>query len=229
MIGIALVAAMGISGCGVTELNEEQNAQAAEYLAGIMLKHTKEYEKSLIYPEATEEPTVLPEETKEPSPTDKAEDDTNLSENGNMASANENETTLSDINDVMGIAQCKVTYKNMEECSSYQETKNASYGVFAERGKKLIAVKFKIKNTASENVEVNMYEKNVIYQLVLSDGKTITSQPTLLNNDMNYLSATIKKNKGIEGIVVFMANKGIDITGSKLKVIGKDKTAEINL
>lgn len=53
VIGIALVAALGISGCGVTELNEEQNAQAAEYLAGVMLKHTKEYEKSLIYSVAT--------------------------------------------------------------------------------------------------------------------------------------------------------------------------------
>lgn len=229
VIGIALVAALGISGCGVTELNEEQNAQAAEYLAGVMLKHTKEYEKSLIYSVATAEPTVSPEVTQTSSPTNEPGDGTKPDKSGNPASNKDNKTTLSDLNDVLDISDCKVEYKSMKECSSYKETEDGSYGVFAKTGKKLIVASFQIKNSSSKDVKLNLHEKDVIYQLQLSDGKTVVSQFTLLNNDMNYLSANVKKGKKIKGIVVFEVNKKVNVTDAKLKIIGKSTYAEIAL
>lgn len=229
VIGIALVAAFGISGCGVTELNEEQNAQAAEYLAGVMLKHTKDYEKSLIYSVATTEPAVSPEATQTSSPTNKPGDGTMPDKSSNPTSKKDDKTVLSDLNDVLEIANCKVEYKSMKECSSYKETENASYGVFAETGKKLIVASFQIKNSSSKDVKLNLHEKDVTYQLLLSDGKTVASQLTLLNNDMNYLSANVKKNKKIEGIVVFVVNKKENVTDAKLKIIGKSTYAEIAL
>lgn len=229
VIGMALVAALGISGCGVTELNEEQNAQAAEYLAGVMLKHTKDYEKSLVYSVATTEPTVSPQATQITSPTNEPGDGTKPDKSGNPASNKDNKTVSSDLNDVLEIANCKVKYKSMKECSSYKETEDASYGVFAGKGKKLLIADFQIKNLSSHNVKLNLHEKDVTYQLVLSDGKTVTSQLTLLDNDMNYLSANVKKGKKIKGIVVFEVNKKMNVTDAKLKIIGKSTYAEIAL
>lgn len=229
VIGMALIAALGISGCGVTELNEEQNAQAAEYLAGVMLKYTTGYEKSLIYTAATPEPTVSPEQTQAPSPTDKPGDNTMPGKSGNPASNEEDKTVLSDLNDVLDIAKCKVEYKSMKECNSYKESEDASYGVFAESGKKLIVVKFQIKNSSSKDVKIDLHKNDVTYQFVLSDGKAVTSQLTLLGNDMNYLSARIKKGKKAEGIVVFMVDKKTSVSDAKLKVIGGNTTAEITL
>ncbi len=232
VIGMALIAALGISGCGVTELNEEQNAQAAEYLAGAMLKYTTGYEKSLIYAVATPEPTVStlsPEQTQAPSPTDKPGDNTMPGKSGDPASNEENNTVLSDLNDVLDIAKCKVAYKSMKECNSYKESENTSIGVFAEDGRKLIVVKFQIKNPSSKDVKIDLHKNDVTYQLVLPDGKVVTSQLTLLGNDMNYLSTTVKKGKKAEGIVVFEVSKKTSVSDAKLKVIGKNTTAEIAL
>lgn len=229
VIGMALVAALGISGCGVTELNKEQNAQAAEYLAGVMLKHTAGYEKSLVYSVATTEPTISPEETQTPSPTSETGDSTKPSGSSKPASNKDDKTVLSELNDVLNIAGCKVEYKSMKKCNSYKETENASYGVFAETEKKLIVVKFQIKNSTSKNVKLDLHEKDITYQLVLSDGNTTASQLTLLGNDMNYLSTTIKKGKKIEGVVVFEVSKKTNVKNAKLKVISNNTTAEVVL
>ena len=229
VIGMALVAALGISGCGVTELNKEQNAQAAEYLAGVMLKHTAGYEKSLGYSVATTEPTISPEETQTPSPASETGDSTKPSGSSKPASNKDDKTVLSKLNDVLNIAGCKVEYKSMKKCNSYKETENASYGVFAETEKKLIVVKFQIKNSTSQNVKLDLHEKDITYQLVLSDGNTTASQLTLLGNDMNYLSTTIKKGKKIEGVVVFEVSKKTNVKNAKLKVISNNTTAEVVL
>ena len=229
VIGMALIAALGISGCDVTELNEEQNAQAAEYLAGVMLKYTVDYEKSLIYTIATPEPTVSPEQTQAPSPTDKSGDNTMPDKSGDPASNEKNNTVLSDLNDVLDIAKCKVAYKSMKECNSYNESENTSIGLFAKDGRKLIVVKFQIKNPSSKDVKIDLHKNDVTYQLVLPDGKVVTSQLTLLGNDMNYLSTTVKKGKEAEGIVVFEVSKKTSVSDAKLKVIGKNTTAEIAL
>lgn len=230
VIGIALVAALGISGCGVTELNKEQNDQAAEYLAGVMLKHTAGYEKSLVYDVATTEPTISPEETQTPSPTSETGDSTKPNGSSKPASNNKDDkTVLSELNDVLNIAGCKVEYKSMKKCNSYKETENASFGVFAGTEKKLIVVKFQIKNSTSKNVKLDLHEKDITYQLILPDGNTIASQLTLLGNDMNYLSTTVKKGKKIEGVVVFEVSKKTNVKNAKLKVIGNNTTAEVVL
>lgn len=227
IIGMALIAILGAGGCGVTELNEEQNAQAAEYIAGLMLKHVEGYEKNLIYPVVTTKPVSL-EETQAPSQTGGNDGKTPLKSN-KPVSDDGGKNISSDLNDVLGIAGCKVEYKSMKVCNSYKEKENASYGIFAKSGKKLVAVRFEIKNKSTKNIKLNLHKKDITYQLVLPDGKTVTSQPTLLDNDMNYLSATVKKRKKMDGIAMFMVSKKMNVQNIKLKVIGGNTTAEINL
>ena len=227
IIGMTFIAILGASGCGVTKLNEEQNAQAAEYIAGLMLKHTEGYEKSLIYPVVTTEPVEL-EETQIPSQTDWNEGKTPF-KNNKSESKDDSKNVSSDLNDVLGIAGCKVEYKSMKVCNSFMEKKNASYGIFAESGKKLVAVRFEIKNKSSKNVKLNLHKKDITYQLLLPDGTAVISQPTLLDNDMNYLSASVKKGKKIEGVAIFMVSKKTNVKNAKLKIIGGNTTTEINL
>lgn len=227
-MGMAFVAALGISGCGVTNLNEEQNAQAAEYIAGIMLKYTAGYEKSLIYPVVTTEP-VSPEETQTPSQTPEAEEPEKPAKSSKPTGGSQETDVSSDISNVMKLDGCKIEYKGMTECSSYKETENASYGIFAEDEKKLVVVKFQIKNISSKDVKLNLHKKDITYQLILSNGNTVTSQLTLLDNDLNYLSQTVKKGGKVEGVVIFTVNKKADVKDVKLKAIGSNTTAEITL
>lgn len=228
IMGMTLAAVVGISGCGVTNLDEEQNAEAAEYIAGVMLKHTSGYERSLVYPVVTTEPES-PEETQAPSLTEGAESTEAPSGTSQTATGNDTNVVSSNINDVLGVSGCKVEYKDTKESSSYKETANASYGIFAESGKKIIAVSFQIKNTSSKDVKLDFPKKDVTYQLELSDGTTLTSELTLLDSDMNYLTKTLKKGKKTEGVVIFMLSKKQNVKNAKLRVIGGNTTAEIDL
>ena len=85
---LALIAALGLTGCGKTVvLNEQQTAETAEYIAGLMLKYSKNYTDSLQYPEETPEPTGSPDVTTAPGITAEPENQNpsaTSEENGNQ-------------------------------------------------------------------------------------------------------------------------------------------------
>lgn len=227
MMGMTFIAVLSSSGCGVIKLTEEQNAQAAEYIAGVMLKHTVGYDKSLIYPVVTTEPVSLGEEEVD-TPTTGGESNTSTQKkpSSNKPSKGEQES-LTELNDIYGIKGCKIQYKNVKVCSEYMDS--PSYGVFAEKGKKLVVVKFQMKNTSARRLKVNLHKKDITYQLVLPDGKTVSSQVTMLGNDMNYLSANLKKDGKTEGIVMFMIDKKINTKKLTMKVVSEKAIAEVKL
>lgn len=210
-MALSLVATIGINGCGVIQLTDEQNAQAAEYIAGVLLKHSSNYDKSLVY--VVEDETPLPETTVMPEATTAPSD----KEEGSKSESSIKEDKQK-INDVYNIDGLKVSCVSATECSEYTENGNMSYGVYAKEGKKLVVVKFSIKNTSSSAKKINLINKNVVYQLNYGNNTSVNSQITLLSNDMNFLSTSIKKGKTQQGVVVFEVPSKAKLENLQIKV-----------
>lgn len=135
---LALIAALGLTGCGKTVvLNEQQTAETAEYIAGLMLKHSKNYTESLQYPEETTEPeatgtpavTTAPGVTAEPG----NQNSSATSDGSNGSEEQEQEYALSDI---MGISGIEVTADKITTCTQYTGGE-AGYAIYAKKGKGL--------------------------------------------------------------------------------------------
>lgn len=228
--GIAMMAAaLCLTGCGSSvDLNEKQNAEAAEYIAGVLLKHSSNYDKSLIYPEAT----VEPENTSSPQATETAKKSEKDSETAGGSTKNSNKETVQEnasIEDVFSVSGFQFKCCSKKECREYTQKNNKGYAIYAESGKKLVVVNFKIKNTSSSDKKLNLLKKGIKYQLITSDGKSYDAQITFLENDMNFLSEKIKAGKTKETVVLFMVPEKVKTGNCQLKISNGSASATVNI
>lgn len=227
---LALIAALGLTGCGKTVvLNEQQTAETAEYIAGLMLKHSKNYTESLQYPEETTEPeatgtpavTTAPGVTAEPG----NQNPSATSDGSNGSEEQEQEYALSDI---MGISGIEVTADKITTCTQYTGGE-AGYAIYAKKGEKIAVVNLKLKNTTSKDKKVNLAKKQLDYQLTTGDGKTYSAELSLAEDDLVFYNKKIKAGKTAKGRVVFIVSQDTKLAGCKMTVTGSGKSATVQI
>lgn len=222
---LALIAALGLTGCGKTVvLNEQQTAETAEYIAGLMLKYSKNYTDSLQYPEETPEPTESPDVTTAPGITAEPENQNpsaTSEENGNQ----EQEYTLSDI---MGISGIEVTADKITTCTEYTGGETG-YAIYAKKGEKIVVANLKLKNTTTKDKKVSLVKKQLDYQLTTGDGKKYSAELSLAEDDLVFYNKKIKAGKTAKGKVVFVVSKNAKLAGCKMTVTGSGKSATVQI
>lgn len=222
---IAIAAALCLTGCGSSiELNEKQNAEAAEYIAGVLLKYSSNYDKSLIYPEdvVKVESSVEPEATPETPATPEVAD----GQNNTDGSGSGKEV---DKQDVFSVSGFRFTCTGKKECREYTQDDTKAYAIYANKGKKLVVVDMKLKNTASSDKKINLTNKGIQYQLVTSDGKSYSTQITAFANDMNFLSEKVKAGKSKKGIAVFEVPDKTSLKNCQLSISKGSSTATLDI
>lgn len=210
-------------------MTDKQTSEAAEYMAGLILKYDKDYTDTLVYPDATEEP----EATSEPKASNEPEKNGDSNTGGNTEGQGNSDTEKVDsegsFTDVLGLSGMEVSFKDAYVTKEYKEKANSSYVVYPASGKKLAIVRLTIKNTSAKDKKIYLTERGVEYKLQLSDGTTCSSEITVISNDLNFLNTKIKAGKKKTVLLVFNVPKSVKKVDGVLSASAEQNTATIVL
>lgn len=228
-LGILLAAAMmGLTGCGGPDLNEKQTSEAAEYMAGLILKYDLGYTDNLVYPESTEEPegTENPSVTEAPGtqegegPSGQGKDD---------KEPGDTETVSGDFAKVLGLKDIKVSFRTSSVVKEYSSKNESAYEVYAPKGKKLVVVTLNLKNTSKKDKKIYLTEMGAEYRLQLEDGTSATAEITAVSNDLNFLNTKIKAGKRSSAVLLFTVPDTTKSVAGELTVSVGEQSATMQI
>ena len=218
-IAIAILSISLLTGCSGIELSDEENDMVAEYMAAALLKYDSQYEKELIYIEQIENndnqfvsvDNITESNNKEELQNNNATQTSNKT--GTETSSQKKETASVSLGKIFDSSSYKIEYVGMKECTTYKEDGNNYFVVEAPSGSKLAVAQFKITNTSSKDIKVELAGKNISYSFL---GKKPLL--TALTGDLQYYNETISANKSKMAVVLFSISKSTDISGGTLTV-----------
>lgn len=182
------------------DLSEEQQDVIAEYSAGILLQHYNKYNRRLVKeekPESADTQLTAPTATPTPEP-----DQAGQSVQGNAEAdqqENVNEVSLDELYNIEGL---KVDYDSFVIGKSYPK-KSSMFQLTAKKGENLLVVRFRLKNTKSKPLKVNLIKRKIDYVMNM-DGTEY--KPTIViqeNGGMNYLKTNLKPGASETAILLF--------------------------
>ncbi len=233
---ISVVCMTCFSGCQKLqriEIEEEKEDLLVEYAANAVLKNDKRFNNKALQSESTtprQTTTYVVETAKQEETTTVAKQ--NGSNSGSSASDNQ-ETAKLTLNQLFSLNGIKVTYLGKSVTDSYpKDDSNTMSGVTAADGKKLVVLRFKLKNTTDKAKTVNMLEKKLNYQLQLNgDEAQYARIPALLLDSLNTFHGEIKAGKSKELVLIYEFNKKStkDISKMELTISGGANDGTIEL
>ncbi|MCM1246758.1 MAG: hypothetical protein NC293_14055, partial [Roseburia sp.] len=183
-----------LAGCVSSKnLTEEEQDIIAEYSAGILLQNEEKYERKLV----KQDIPAAPETTTPPPAT--AEPETTPVPSSDSATGGDEGETGSEVplNDIYGMAEIEVRYDSYTVCREYTSE------VRAGKGNVLYVAKYKVKNTTSKALKIDLIKRKIAYSLNL-DGTSYDAAPSFLKNGgLNYLDTKIKAHSSEEAVLVF--------------------------
>ncbi len=189
-------------GCaGSRDLSEEQRDVIAEYSAGVLLQHYSGYSRKLekqegMAPVETEQPAAaIPEPTKQPE----APADQSAEESGTEEEEIVNEVSLDDLYQVEGM---KVSYDSYVVCKSYPK-KSSMFQLTAKKGKRLLIVRFQVKNATSKKLKVDLVKRKISYSLDMDGTVYDPSIAIQENGGLNFLKTNLKPGASESAILVY--------------------------
>lgn len=235
LILMTTVSAVFLTACGtqMPALSKMDNNKAAEYMAGELLKHDEdyafalEYDRSVLY--AT--PTPAPVPTPAPKTQDGGKNGgTSVAGRGGQSGSDSTtgeapamqEVSLSDVYGLNGITINQVS-------SSLQKSYGKGYESYvAGKGKNLLVVYFKVKNTTSAAQKVDLMKSAVRYQLNIGN-TTVSAANSIARGDMLSFNSKIAAGKSEQGILMFEVDKDATVDGSSLMIMNGTKQATVSL
>lgn len=187
-----------LTGCiSSKDLTEQEEDIIAEYSAGILLQNEDKYERKLV----RQDMPLVPEQTTAPQAA--AEPETSPVQTLDSETAGEEGETGSEVplNEIYQIEGMEAVYDSYTICKKYTESEKSE--ISAKKGNILYVVKYKVKNTTSQKLKVNLIKRKIAYSLAL-DGTSYDATPSFLKNGgLNYLETTIKAHSSEEAMLVF--------------------------
>ncbi|MDE6568606.1 MAG: DUF4352 domain-containing protein [Lachnospiraceae bacterium] len=226
---VTVASAVVLTSCAsqVPELSELDNNKAAEYMAGEMLKYDEDYALALDYDrsilEATPTPAPTPKQVATPKPVENSKDPSS-SAPGDIQGE---EPAVQEVSgaEIFGISGIEIKYISASVRNSYGKGYES---IVASKGKDLLIVKFRIKNTGQDTKKIDLFDQKLDY--ILSQGeRTIKPEHTTAVGDLQYLKTEISPGKSKQGVLLFEVDKGAQIEGSSLRIINEMKQTTITL
>ena len=109
------------------------------------------------------------------------------------------EVSLDDLYHLKGVSILYTSYCLADKYGSSQ--------IRAEQGKKLLVAEFSLKNNSGAKKKVKLIDRRKISYQLNVDGTTYSPQISLLENQLDYLEATIAKGKSQKAVLVFQVDK----------------------
>ncbi len=218
------------------ELSEDEGRLVSRYAAGRILNYSEQSDGRLTPPWITAAPVQPPDaaDYKTPAPGEVSDSGNQLqsaaplnpSQNADLEEPVALEkVTLSELFDIMGI---KVSYHTHEFCKQYP--KGTAYGPIAGQSETLLAVKFKLKNTSSRAVSVNISKMRRLQYLLAIQNQTYSPEQHILGveNVLNSLRTGIKAGKSIDAVLIYtLPNRLKNADDIILNMQNNNKEAEV--
>ncbi len=232
-IALLCLCAAGVTGCGeVMDLTEEESALIAEYAADLLLKYDQNYTDRIIdgdkqAAEQAEKEASEKEDSPQPA-TEKLT--TEAKKKGGKEDRAEKVTDHEaagdgDLAGALGLDGVSITVKDYLLADRYPEQSMAV--VEADEGRKLLVLRFRIKNTGKDTVSVSLMNQDVRYSLSY-DGGMASSMLTILPDDLGTLDTTLEGGASEEAVLVFQV--GEEASGNMaLRVQYNDESYLINI
>ncbi|MDD6208063.1 MAG: hypothetical protein PUB10_06050 [Clostridiales bacterium] len=233
-LGVLMVAVF-LGGCSSgTDLSEKENDSLAEYMAGSLLKHDKNYDQAFTYEEAQESASELHSEEIPPadeSPEPSSEPDVPAEPSAGETSSGDTKKAAScelwELYEVDGI---KISYDSASICDSYPKGASSSYySVGAKKKHKLVVLKFNVRNSKNKKVMLNLLESGISYQLKTEDGGVYQPLITLVVEDLQYLDYYVAKNGKDQAVLIFEVPEKVKTNGAVFCASKENKACEITV
>lgn len=212
-----------LTGCASSiSLTDNESDVVAEYIAGLMFKYDKNYEEALILPEESEEEVVKAT----PTPTQGAISDSDKVTTSQNSNHDANLQAVSDFTEVIGVKNLKIEYSGYEVKDSISDD---YFNIESGKEKNLVIVKFKLINTSSKDIPLNLTKSNISYQLDINTGNFQKPLLTFLDNDLRLIDTTVKANSTLDTVLVFDVSDNVDLNVVNVIISNLQKTAIIKL
>lgn len=229
LLCISFFLGIGLVGCNdVTELSDEENRLIAEYAADLLLKYDlsfgdrikdgeyklkKQEEKygDITTEQITSEEVTTEELTEEAST--QANHDLNSSEDvGTLDNSNVGSET--DIAKIIGISNASITYKSSSFEKQYTSsvTNGENALLEAQEGSELYVVRFQVKNTGSQRLDLSLINEAVDYKLLCNNNKAAKPMLTIMMEDLVTLETSLDSGQEQEAVLVFQVAESLKET-----------------
>ena len=238
LAGLIACSVFATTGCGqVIDLTDEENHLIAEYAAELLLKYDRNYDtrynpdeledttETMTETDATTEATTEMVTTTEAATT---EQDVPVDGQTTQAQPVTDEAVKEDIGATVdsdfdiaafvGESRISVRYAYYMVVDSYPSyDQDGMYiEVQAPEGYKLLVLKFEVENKTNEDQAVDLYNKDVNYNIVVDNSRTTKQMLTILADDLYTYDKTIQASSREEAVLLYtvsdsVANKWTDL------------------
>lgn len=220
-----IAAAVMLTGCtSAPDLSNVHRDMEAEYIAGILLKYDANNEDMLDYDRSLLKPTPTPVPTRKPA----AEPTPSAAQNTSGAAGGTDTQTVNYVtaDELLSGDSIRLKLQTYELQNSY----GSSYATIeAHDGKKLLVMKFRVKNSSGSSQKVNLMKKDLSYSLE-ADGSAIGSPlMTILENDLQYLDTRLAAGKSMEAVLIFEVDASRKLEDASLNITDGSRTAQLPL
>ncbi len=212
-LGVAM--ALSITGCGdKVTLTEEQNDLIAEYVAGVMLKHSYEnewnYQKLNIAQNTYTSKGSMNNNTIAATTNANQQASTSSATNTTQSSTTATKATgtvvtgdvIADLKNVLNLKSADISYSKYVVSDRYP-TDEFAICVPASEGCKVIAVEFAINNNTAQAIEANTATSGVNFEININ-GTKVKQLTSILKNDISALSkVNIPAGSGYTSVALF--------------------------
>ena len=226
------------TGCGqVIDLTDEENHLIAEYAAELLLKYDRNYDtrynpdeledttETMTETDATTEATTEMVTTTEAATTEQdapADGQTTQAQPVTDEAVKEDigATVDSDFDIAAFVGESRISvryayYMVVDSYPSYDQD-GMYIEVKAPEGYKLLVLKFEVENKTNEDQAVDLYNKDVNYNIVVDNSRTTKQMLTILADDLYTYDKTIQASSREETVLLYtvsdsVANKWTDL------------------
>ena len=226
------------TGCGqVIDLTDEENHLIAEYAAELLLKYDRNYDtrynpdeledttETMTETDATTEATTEVVSTTEAATTEQdapADGQTTQAQPVTDEAVKEDigATVDSDFDIAAFVGESRISvryayYMVVDSYPSYDQD-GMYIEVQAPEGYKLLVLKFEVENKTNEEQAVDLYNKDVNYNIVVDNSRTTKQRLTILADDLYTYDKTIQASSREETVLLYtvsdsVANKWTDL------------------
>lgn len=225
VLGLVLATVTLLTGCGAVlpEMTAEQEDKIVEYAAGLVMRHTNDYESRLVdlslYSNPMEEDDTEEQEKEETGKMDEVADTeiVDVTEEGTMT-----------LEEVLLPAGMELSYLGCRVTDSYPDGAGSDpfFALDATDGKKLVVMQFVIKNHSGQEAEIDVFSQLPMSTLIINGDETVGILSTMLLDDLSTFIGSITD--GGEVALVLIAETDCQSTEeiSTLKLTIKTKVGK---
>ena len=213
--------ALLLTGCaGGAELSETEHDRVAQYAANLVLKYDSNYKERLLseseIKEAKEKLRIAAEKEAElqallaskNQETKKEQEEVADAESATGEGSEEQEVAikhvLQDVLNMEGFEICSGGYSVVDEYpENIDEQEAMAVDVRATAGKKLVIMKYSITNNSGNNLECDLFSKDISSEITVNGSVKAEAMLTMLLNDFGTLKTEIEAGATYEAVQVF--------------------------